>query len=825
MLYGGLIHEAFGGSNEKGTITGNVSINTSKTGGDCTLDVGTIYGAGKNADIDGDLIMVLGCKTTETEAVYGGAENANVKGKVELTITSGKFGRVFGGNNTSGAIFGSITLNIMESGCSPIEIDELYGGGYLASYSIYGYYVKTSDEDGIGNVDETAVLKDGKLQFVPRVSADDPHLPVKSYTLVDPVANTWTWEVYPITGNGAFTPYKDPVVNIVAATSIGKVFGGGYGEGAVIYGSPTVNINQAYPLKFKSYTEGTTTYEVRAETLGEIGTDGVYGGGNQAKVVGNTTINIGTEQKVDWTVLKLQGDGDPVLDDDDKVIPLEIKNTDFNTVRGANIAGNVYGGGNEADVSGNTFVNICAVKSGTTYNAVAEGSKKVTIAGNVFGGGKGITDNFYCDKAMVGEDGKGSPDNLGTDYPDGNTSVIIGNGTVNGNVYGGGEVGRVEMNTTVTVGLPGTVTSSPDIKGDVFGGGMGDKEHGYAGLVRGNPTITIQANAKVEHNVYGGGEIASVARYKVPITDEDLAAAHSAGYPDAVKGRPYALKDVNSGFCTVTVQGNAVIGPDYAMEMTKAGGPDDAGHVFGAGKGIMPENYDYDADEVGHKPRCRANDDSWTWFGGIDEYIAFIQTLALSSQTTVNIGDASDSNSKPFIKGSVYGGSENGLVQFNTNVYIKSGQIGWGKYAQDNAQGAYGDDVWADNYTPSEEKDLECPHWDYGIEEGEGANKKKIYAPYDPNANATGDLDKYPPITGQPEGKSTEGGRKVASDGHTFYGNVFGGGSGSVPYFDTSEGISKYLSKISAAIIKVDLIAVIIQKDNIGEVVIIKVAT
>lgn len=31
-------------------------------------------------------------------------------------------------------------------------------------------------------------------------------------------------------------------------------------------------------------------------------------------------------------------------------------------------------------------------------------------------------------------------------------------------------------------------------------------------------------------------------------------------------------------------------------------------------------------------------------------------------------------------------------------------------------------------------------------------------------------------------------------DGHTYYGNVFGGGSGSVPYFDTTDGISKYLS-------------------------------
>ena len=824
MLYGGLIHEAFGGSNEKGRITGNVSINTDPDGSECDLDVGTIYGAGKNADIDGDLIVTLGCMQKRTDAVYGGAENANVKGNVELTITSGEFGKVFGGNNQSGAIFGSITLNIMESGCSPIEIDELYLGGNQAAYSVYGYYkaqyyvnegnyyldanskISLYAESGQLYLDnahtkplyqktgETYLYLDEECTkpfYMPRTSADDSN-PIETFADINEhtVPNTTV-------PNTSYKQYADPVLNIVSATKIGKVFGGGLGSGAAIYGNPTVNINQAYPLAYAGYNSGTTSYSVvTQETLGAIGggytykdesdqdvtvEGGIYGGGNEAYVYGNTTVNIGTERTVDWKVLVLDGNQKPVLDANGKFKTQDITGQ-TNNVMGANIAGNVYGGGNQADVTGNTFVNVCAEKSGTTYNAVAEGSKKVTIAGNVFGGGKGVADNFLCDKAMVGTNDKGLEDN----YTDGNTSVIIGNGTVNRNVYGGGEVGRVEMNTTVTVGLPGTVTSSPDIKGDVFGGGMGDKEHGYAGLVRGNPTVTIQANTKVEHNVYGGGEIASVARYKVPTTDEELAAAHNGGYPEAVMGRPYALKDPNSGFCTVTVQGNAVIGPDYAMEMTKAGGPDDAGHVFGAGKGIMPENYDYASETVEHKPRCRANNDEWTWFADIDEYIAFIQTLALSSQTTVNIGNVSDSNSKPFIKGSVYGGSENGLVQFDTNVYIKSGQIGCGK----NTTKPHVEDyptVWDDNFELPTDVDLECSSWDYGIEEGEGTNKKTIYAPYDPNANVSGNLDKYP------SGESTEGGRKVASDGHTYYGNVFGGGSGSVPYFDTTEGISKYL--------------------------------
>ena len=751
-LEGGYFHEAYGASNSKGNIKGNISINTNPDGSSCNLKYDKLVGAGKNADVDKDVIMILGCNPrTKNPLIFGGADNANVNGNVELTITSGTFGKVFGGNNLGGIIKGHIKVNIEETECTPIRIDELYLGGNQAAYSRYGYY------------------KDGDV-YKPRTAA--------MAAITDP--NAAGYQAAEVGNHNA--PYDEPVLNVISCTYIGKVFGGGYGERAVLYGNPTVNINMI---------AGRWANELgAADKLGEI--VDVFGGGNAAKVEGNTTVNIGTATKVGMVTAPTYLETSAYTQNTTTGL-YEV------TSLGANITGNVYGGGNQADVTGNTFVNICAVKSGDTYSAVAEGTKKVNIAGNVFGGGKGVADNFYCDKAMVGTDKAGET----AGYLDGNTSVIIGNGTVNGSVYGGGEVGRVEMNTTVTIGLPGEGTSAPDIKGDVFGGGKGEKEHGYAALVRGNPTVTIQANAKVEHNVYGGGEIASVARYKVPLNDTELAAAHSAGYTDAVIGRPYALKDANSGFCTVTVKGKAVIGPDTPLKMYHADSngnipsndaPDDAGHVFGAGKGIMPENYAYDADQVGHKPRCRANDNSWTWFGDVNEYIAFIQTLALSSQTTVTIGDDDDNNCKPFIKGSVYGGSENGLVQFNTNVYIESGQIGWGKNAQDNALGAYDDDVWAENYTPSEEIDLECPHWDYGIEEGEGTNKKKIYAPYDPNANATGDLDKYPPITGQTVGKLTEGGRKVASDGHTYYGNVFGGGSGSVPYFDTTEGISKYLN-------------------------------
>ncbi|MBO6032754.1 MAG: hypothetical protein J6Q22_15055 [Prevotella sp.] len=122
---------------------------------------------------------------------------------------------------------------------------------------------------------------------------------------------------------------------------------------------------------------------------------------------------------------------------------------------GVVIRGSVYGGGNLADVKTNTEVNMSTG----------------TVKGNVFGGGKGTGENsFTCDKAMVGTEvaSNACEDPGSADNKDKGTKVTISNGTVGtlngtgenqtlvegtGNVYGGGEVGRVEWNTQVLIGV------------------------------------------------------------------------------------------------------------------------------------------------------------------------------------------------------------------------------------------------------------------------------------------------------------------------------------------------------------------------------------
>ena len=745
ILKGGYIHAGYGGSNSKGTIYGNASINKD-SGGKCPLNVIEIYGAGKDADVEGDLILVMGCSETRTEAVYGCSMNANVKGNVELTITSGEYGKVFGGNNVSGAIFGHIIVNIEETGCSPIIIDELYGCGNDAAYSTYGYWQN-------GTIDGTP---EGKPKYVARTSATDH---------ADAIV---TFEGKPHT----VPPYADPVVNVISATRIGKVFGGGLGSNATVYGNPKVNINMIKGAwAGKTYGSGESAVVI-PDQLGEIGD--VFGGGNAANVEGNTSVNIGTATTVD--LIDLDADNRPVYETDGETLKTTSKN-----VEGANIVGNVYGGGNLADVgkydvdndkvdmTGNTYVNIGAVQDATDvtkYVAVKEGTSKVIVTGNVFGGGKGSNATFKCEKAMV----------------TGGTNVCIGNGTIGnfdangkllsgGFVFGGGEVGRVEENTRVTIGIgdgDANKTSAPVIGNDVFGAGKGEKTHGYAALVRGNTYVTIQGDAKLKESVYGGGEIASVGRYNV-VKASDLTDEFKQEHPELEVGMPWSLANSTSGNCYVVVRGNAEIGPDTPMKMTADGGPDDTGHVFGAGKGVLPYEGYSSTDPSWHVTatpwRMQPNNKKEEYGDGTNagteaKYLAYIETLALATQTDVTI------SGNAFVKGSVYGGSENGHVQHSTHVTIAGGQIGAGEGMNERYTG------W-----PTETEDIttswkECAHWDYDPMDA---------APWDPYATYKNPAD----------GKSyydaaytqtAEGGFHIAKDGHSFYGNVYGGGSGLIPY-------------------------------------------
>ena len=357
-IYGGVVNHVFGGSNTKGNVrkTAITLLEEKKKGGtgedadepDCPFQVGDVYGGGKSAPMDADAKMLMQC-IPGLRSAYGGAEDADIQGGVTLNITNGTFERVFGGNNLSGTIRGPIEVNIEETGCRPIIIGELYGGGNQAAYSVYGY-----NNDG-------SIIESGTTKA-----------------------------------------YKDPVVNVKSFTSIGNVFGGGYGAGATMVGNPTVNINvaQGTPDTYVPATTATNyadfdatankykgkTWEIDGHQvilpehyMGNIGAvNNIYGGGNEAKVKGNTKVNIGTvdevyvlvheELTVDVTDVSnyYTRTGSGTSDDpydytkctEGSKAAADITYYKRCPVIGADIRGNVYGGGNNAEVTGNTDVII-----------------------------------------------------------------------------------------------------------------------------------------------------------------------------------------------------------------------------------------------------------------------------------------------------------------------------------------------------------------------------------------------------------------------------------------------------------------------------------
>jgi len=256
-LYGGTIHNAFGGSNTRGNVCSVAFSALDEIDPTCELKVGQIYGAGNEAFMDAKIEVDLGC-ISGLDELYGGAVNADVNDNVVLDVTSGSYKKVFGGNNQGGKINGTITVNVKETGCKPVIIEELYGGGNEADY-----------EAPLDPTDETGTRR-----------------------------------------------LQSPVVNIISATEIGKVYGGG--RLANITGNPVVTINMEEGV-LNSFDDDTTNDET--QPVGTVGT--VFGGGYKGWVHGDTRVEIGT---------------DPT--------------------KKAEITGSVYGGGDNADVIGKTTVII-----------------------------------------------------------------------------------------------------------------------------------------------------------------------------------------------------------------------------------------------------------------------------------------------------------------------------------------------------------------------------------------------------------------------------------------------------------------------------------
>ncbi|MBR4649449.1 MAG: hypothetical protein IKO67_04790 [Bacteroidaceae bacterium] len=550
-IWGGTIHEVYGASNQKGNIKGSINLDVKQDGNSCPLTVEKVVGAGKNADIDGDIILVMGCMpATKTPLLFGGADNANVNGNVELTITSGTFGKVFGGNNLGGIIKGHIKVNIEETGCRAINIDELYLGGNEAAYSRFGYY------------DSGSTDADGRPIYLPRETADDSHPAVTNP--VEDATHTF--------------PYAQPVLNVISCSSIGAVFGGGLGTGAAMYADPTVNINMIQG----DYADALPVDENNPNKLGAV--ENVYGGGNEAAVYGNTTVNIGTLIGQDIT-LTSRDDTTPVLGayitgtvygagkgvEDDPAAAIVTGNTQVN-MAGGHIRRSIYGGGELGSVG--TFTEYYTTAESHPYHAVGEpktckagtGLTEVKISGGqvglvhqlmpdpndptseddygyVFCASKGIADST----AATGSTNANLLAVSGSSYLE-----ISGTPLIAASVYGGSENGQVLGDTHVKV----------------MGGQIGSGYYKENGVNHWDPVYTEDQWTAAINAVRSGDEDA-VNAAAAPFHECDA-------WPFGEEGQRHVYDHYANEYDS---QGGATPGSD---------GHSYYGHVFGGGSGYYP---------------------------------------------------------------------------------------------------------------------------------------------------------------------------------------------------------------------------------------------
>ncbi len=792
------------------------------------MSFGSIYGGAEKANVYGNIDLTIEGGTFTN--VYGGSKGkigsggneldtaANIYGNVTLTLKGGTMTNVFGGCNVLGNITGKIIVNVNDaqnSNC-PLIIHNLYGGGRDAAYTpttadaypevnilrgtiskstagndgnVYGgglgseavvhsnpivtigdmshpAYVATVEGNVYGGGEEanidgnTTVIIQQSHSSAANIFGGGNRANVDGATTINVTDGTVIKGVYGGCNNtGNIAEDINVYINggTVGADGIGNganVHGGGYGTSTTAGKNVNViigNSNATTPVIYGAIygggalgsvngTEANTSYHTHV-TLhkGTVNGD-IYGGGlgsnNTAALVYSpvqVTVKGGTVTGGVYGCNNINGAPQ-------QSVNVDIYGTDAQPATGYAV-GTVFGGGNKAEYTFGTplvTVHNCNASIGTVYgggNAAKVPATDVTIyggnrIGTVYGGGngEGVASNFVMVDTNINVKIYGGI--ISNVFGGNNTSGNI-QGTVTvtldaqaepskaicpmsvTNVYGGGNqavysptlAAALSSNYSPLVNLvKGTVT------GNVFGGGKGSAESLTAGgVTTSNPKVSMTGTEMVVRgNIYGGGELASVGNYT----------AHDAsGKPTACAtgtGRP--VVEITSG----TV-GAESMPANFLSEYTGSDLEGDrfVGMVFGGGKGITGD------------PATSAN----------------IPNLNYVDYTDVTISGSA------FIKGSVYGGSQNGHVLHDTYVKIQGGQIGCG--AGETEPYAEGKFIATPVIEVSNGQALaECPSWPYG----QAASAADKYEPY----------DKYT--------------RPVGDDGHTFYGNVFGGGSGYFPY-------------------------------------------
>ena len=514
----------------------------------------------------GNSIMAQG--VIVENSVYGGGALANVSantvvdilgGTVEEGVYGGGLGQKTGVNgatsDVAALVGGTATVNIGASSDADIE-----AGNSAIVHNVYGCNNINGTPQGAVTVNIYATHREGKN--LASYTNDDAtysitnvfgggnqasYLPTSAGTITSVIVHGCYNTIENLYGGGNAADVGSSTTNSGVAVTINGgrfdwVFGGGNGAGA---SNPGANIY------------GGVNLTVNAGIIGHL-----FGGSNEkGTITGTKNLQLtksGSCFDNQHLVAELYG-GNNKAPGTDATLTVACTSPQWNI-------NSVFGGSRQADLTGDVELNIY----GGTYESIFGGNNTSgTIGGsvdlNVYGG--------TIDYVYGGNNEGGDINGIITVNIDSNTACPL---TISHNVYGGGNLALYDPSGDGTV-APVVNLINGTVGGSVFGGGRGDvdaKADADKGKVTGNPKVNMtftlpktdsypgtNRNFRVQGNIYGGGEMATVV-----------------GYPQI---------NIATGRVGIPDEGDAA----HNAELTAGHSSNDKGHVFGGGLGSASSAY------------------------------------------------------------------------------------------------------------------------------------------------------------------------------------------------------------------------------------------
>ena len=612
---------------------------------------GNVYGGGDLAAVaGGTTVTVQHAHTQIGNDVYGGGNEANVKGSVTMNVKGGTIGN--SNNAGTGNVYGggaladvNVTNNAHTTGA--ITTVNLTGGTVMGS--VYGGGLGRKAATGVSAVEAKVY---GPVQVNVNAAGGSYNNVFGCNNVNGAPQDTVSVEIYAcdtigrVFGGGNMAEYlkKKPSVNVRGCSAkIGEVYGGGneaavLGTNVVVYGCDTIGMVYGGGRMANINHDGTRVY-IKGGSIGQV-----YGGNNisgEIKDPGDIKVFVEKEGNTcEMHIGEVYGGGNHA---DSKSYDDQITIGCTGGVgEGINY---VYGGANEANVSGNITLNI---KDGRIANVFGGNNTSGTISGN-------ITVNI-----------------------DKKTNEC---GWNIGNVYGGGNkaaYGTAGNNYPQVNVLAGTVS------GDVFGGGLGS-----TAVVTGNPRVTVDgATASVSGGLYGGGSEAAVTgNPEVTLTNGALTDVYGGGKAANVNGAPTVY--INGGSVSHGVFGGC----------NASGTISDAINVYVNGGAVGTSGTAaYGVFGGGFGSGTNTGNDVTVTIGNKDGMTPTIYGPVYGGSAKGHVNDAATETTKLWLKkgsitGDIYGGGfgdggENAKVFGKVQVLVDGGSVTGSVYGCNNQNGS-----------------------------------------------------------------------------------------------------------------------------------------